>query len=238
MIVSLKNKVIFIGVPHTGSTSIHEYVKHQIMTGDEMIENGFDTYESKDWIYCHGDYKHAGIEDIENFLRKNDYDLSGKWVAYYSFRDPVGFHSSDYYLRCRLARKIDWCKEHSIAKTVSMQKIVTQFPTVDQYLLEYVTPHKWFNHLKIMNRNYLFRGRSHTLDIEFRRRDYTREGYSKTFKEVVEALGLEVKDMVHVNDSKSKREPIKPETLVEIQKMIDQDLTRINSFYSEGCCHG
>jgi len=220
MIVSIKNKLIFIGVPHTGSTSIHECVKHAIMTGEEMETLGFNTLATDEWIYDHGDYKHSGIGKIEAFMRKKDYDLTGSWTAYYSFRDPIGFHSSDYYLKHRLAHLSDWCKDYTPSHNNRVQETISRYPTIDSYLLNFVTPHQWTNHYKIMESEYLTRDNSGEMNIKFERRDYDRETYSKTFDEVVEAMGIEPSKRVHINDSQKKREPLKQETLDVIKKMI------------------
>jgi hypothetical protein len=209
MIISLKNKGIFIGVPHTGSTSIHEHVKHAIMDHETMLKVGWGTYVTEDWIYDHGDYKHASLGEIERYLIDNGHDTSGEWNAYYSFRDPIGYHSSEYFLKTchwkRKGRDGDWRKNATEHYSKLMDRFSELYPTLEDYLSRLETS-KLDDHYKRLEYKHLRRVGG-KMNITLHRTDYDRENYHRFFSIVCEGLGVPVGEVIkHENDSQESRD--------------------------------
>ena len=214
MIVSIKNKAVFVAVEHTGSTSIHDHVKHCIMDSQTIEDVGFSTYSTESWVYDHGDMKHAGLSEIEKFLRNNNYDTSGTWDAFFSFRDPRGYYSSDFYLKHRLAKagnSWQWTKNQTNSKVKQFQDFAKKYKTLDDYLLS-LSLDAWYNHYANLEQRFL---RHDEMNFNLHRTDYDKKNYHSFFKSVCEGLGVPAGDNIpHINNSSGERKtkPLKPET--------------------------
>ena len=97
MIVSIAHKTIYLGVPHTGSSFIHEYIKNELKL---KPHNG--SYKDEKWLWDNSNMKHATLLDVEKKLIKHKEDISTKWQVFFVLRNGLDSYISKYFLlrRC------------------------------------------------------------------------------------------------------------------------------------------
>lgn len=191
MILSKNKKVIYIGVPHTGSSFIHLAARDVFHRG-EIISNTqvFDhTINTKHWpVGKIAD--HFEIKDIQDY----------KLLIF--TRHPYTYHLSDWNLRARLEATVDECKKMTEAEIKEkypdnsewliskvnadkMNRIDKKWEKFSEYLIEVALNHHYWTYSLFLRYNDLYLN-----DVEWLKF----EDFNKSCARVFEAFGYDPPD--------------------------------------------
>lgn len=196
MFVSTEKKCIYIGVPHTGSTSIHIYLAEKAgIEGDHVGER---------WVSSHDHMKHASLPQIVDFLKPYGWNTDG-WTVIYTKRNCVDYHLSAFFLMERVTDK--WKRgEREDSSNENWQAKIREwsenYRTLDEWMIDST---KYWNSADEYDISMLntFVGLENTKG-KYNIEEYTfdKSTYADFFRSVCRRMGLPEPEVVPwVNDS-------------------------------------
>lgn len=173
MILHIKNNFIYLGIPHTGSTSIHEAVKEHL---------------SQDIIFDNWKMKHATLSEIENYLKSHSVDLNGFWDVMYIKRSSLDVFLSKYYLLERVSKEnLDNNQKTNHKNIKKWHRLIRDFRkkdlSIDQFLISNIEQMKNYD-INIEN-YYLGQNK-----LKYNKIVYDYNNYEQAFLYLCERIGV------------------------------------------------
>ena len=200
MIISLDKRAIYVGMPHTASSSIHTY--SEPFASETLIMNG--------WVK-----KHETLNGVSKMLKEeHGIQINGDWSVVCFTRDPIDFFISEYFLLERM------CAIADRLQIDSWKRQVVEFceagDTLDKYVLDRIE--------RIQNFDEVINFYVGVADADPATRDVRKmllpyEDFENSFNTTCDVLGIPQGECPKTNQKSEdqKKQRLLPET-VEILK--------------------
>jgi hypothetical protein len=198
MFISIEKKCIYIGVPHTGSTSIHAYLSEKAGIKGNHV--------GKKWVVDVDSMKHASLSQIVDFLKPYGWNTDG-WTVIYTKRNCVDSYLSEFFLMERVADQWKRGERKDIVSDANWQSKIRKwaeesYMSLDEWMVD--STRRWNSadeyDIEMLN---IFIGLENTKG-KYNIEEYTfdKSTYADFFKSVCRRMGLPEPEVVPwVNDS-------------------------------------